>query len=172
MGPSSWAVRSEKRGGIPIQSKRAALRLAQHFGRSNRASSRRLVGSMGGAFSRALQVGQHATHARLALLGAGQRIPALGLEIEDLLLAPIVQLVRSSIQSVEWAIFISEWQLGLQGYYAVKRIGDFGDLGRNVIGLCRLISTLAICGGVEWRSDVAVMAGVFPPGDAAVPVLP
>ena len=62
LDPSSWAVRSEKRGGIPIQSKRAALCL-QHFGRSNRASSRRLVGSRGGAFSRALQVGQHAIHA-------------------------------------------------------------------------------------------------------------
>src|SRR4051794_31380951 len=26
-----------------------------------------------------------------------------------------------------------------------------------------LSSTLAICGGVEWRSDLAVMAGVSPP---------
>ena len=45
LGPSSWAARSEKMGGISIQSKRAALRLVQHFGCSNRASSRRLVGS-------------------------------------------------------------------------------------------------------------------------------
>jgi len=35
-----------------------------------------------------------------------------------------------------------------------------------------LSSTLAICGGVEWRSDLAVMAGVSPPRDAAMPVLP
>ena len=34
-----------------------------------------------------------------------------------------------------------------------------------------LSSTLAI-GGVEWRSDLAVMAGVSPPRDAAMPVLP
>jgi hypothetical protein len=78
LDPSSWAARSEKRGGIPIQSKRAALRLMQRFGRSNRASSHRWVESRGRAFGRTLQVGQHAIHARLALLGAGQRIPALG----------------------------------------------------------------------------------------------
>src|SRR3954454_10357099 len=35
-----------------------------------------------------------------------------------------------------------------------------------------LSSTLAICSGVEWRSDLAVMAGVSPPRDAAMPVLP
>src|SRR6478609_5905091 len=35
-----------------------------------------------------------------------------------------------------------------------------------------LISTLAICGVIEWRSDLAVMAGVSPPRDAAMPVLP
>jgi hypothetical protein len=31
---------------------------------------------------------------------------------------------------------------------------------------------LAICDGVEWRSDLAVVTGVFPPRDAAMPVLP
>jgi hypothetical protein len=50
-------------------------------------------------------------------------------------LAPIVKLVRA-YDAVEWEIFISEWQKGLQGYHAVKRLGGSGDLGRDVIGLC------------------------------------
>jgi hypothetical protein len=37
---------------------------------------------------------------------------------------------------VEWEIFISEWQKGLQGYAQVKRLGGPGDHGRDVIGLC------------------------------------
>jgi hypothetical protein len=36
----------------------------------------------------------------------------------------------------------------------------------------KLSSTLAIWGRIEWRSDLAVMAGVSPPRDAAMPVLP
>ena len=52
-----------------------------------------------------------------------------------MLLAPIVKLVRA-YDLVEWEIFISEWQKGLQGYHAVKRLGGSGDLGRDVIGLC------------------------------------
>lgn len=51
------------------------------------------------------------------------------------MLAPIVKLVRA-YDAVEWEIFISEWQTGLQGYHAVKRLGGPGDLGRDVIGLC------------------------------------
>jgi hypothetical protein len=51
------------------------------------------------------------------------------------LLAPIVKLVRA-YDAVEWEIFISEWQKGLQGYHAVKRLGGSGDHGRDVIGLC------------------------------------
>ena len=49
--------------------------------------------------------------------------------------APIVKLVRA-FDSVEWEIFISEWQKGLKGYHAVKRLGNAGDHGRDVIGLC------------------------------------
>ncbi|NVO14888.1 MAG: hypothetical protein HXX10_12705 [Rhodoplanes sp.] len=52
-----------------------------------------------------------------------------------MLLAPIVKLVRA-YDSVEWEIFISEWQKGLQGYHSVKRLGGTSDLGRDVIGLC------------------------------------
>ena len=52
-----------------------------------------------------------------------------------MLLAPIVKLVRA-YDAVEWEIFISEWQKGLQGYHAVKRIGGAGDMGRDVVGLC------------------------------------
>jgi hypothetical protein len=51
------------------------------------------------------------------------------------LLAPIIKLVRT-YDSAEWEIFIREWQKGLQGYHAVKRLGGTGDLGRDVIGLC------------------------------------
>ena len=51
------------------------------------------------------------------------------------MLAPIVKLVRA-YDAVEWEIFISEWQKGLQGYHTVKRLGGSGDLGRDVIGLC------------------------------------
>ena len=51
------------------------------------------------------------------------------------MLASIVKLVRA-YDAVEWEIFISEWQKGLQGYLAVKRLGGPGDLGRDVIGLC------------------------------------
>lgn len=50
-------------------------------------------------------------------------------------LAPIIKLVRA-YDSTEWEIFISEWQKGLQGYAAVKRLGGPGDHGRDVIGLC------------------------------------
>jgi hypothetical protein len=49
-------------------------------------------------------------------------------------LAPIVKLVRA-YDATEWEVFISEWQKGLQQYYAVKRLGGPGDLGRDVIGL-------------------------------------
>ncbi|WP_332811437.1 ABC-three component system protein [Sphingomonas sp.] len=49
-------------------------------------------------------------------------------------LAPIVKLVRA-YDATEWEIFISEWQKGLSGYAAVKRLGGAGDLGRDVIGL-------------------------------------
>jgi len=49
--------------------------------------------------------------------------------------APIVKLVRA-YDATEWEIFISEWQKGLQGYHAVKRLGGAGDHGRDVIGLC------------------------------------
>ena len=38
--------------------------------------------------------------------------------------------------ATDWEIFISEWQKGLQGYSAVKRLGAAGDQGRDVIGLC------------------------------------
>lgn len=51
-----------------------------------------------------------------------------------MLLAPIIKLVRA-YDSAEWEIFIREWQKGLQGYHAVKRLGGPGDLGRDVIGL-------------------------------------
>jgi hypothetical protein len=51
------------------------------------------------------------------------------------ILAPIVKLIRA-YDAVEWEIFISEWQRGLQGYHAVKRLGGPRDLGRDVIGLC------------------------------------
>jgi hypothetical protein len=50
-------------------------------------------------------------------------------------LAPIVKIVRA-YDSTEWEVFISEWQKGLQGYVAVKRLGGAGDHGRDVIGLC------------------------------------
>lgn len=50
-------------------------------------------------------------------------------------LASIVKAVRA-YDSTEWEIFISEWQKGLQGYFAVKRLGGSGDHGRDVIGLC------------------------------------
>jgi hypothetical protein len=50
-------------------------------------------------------------------------------------LAPIVKMVRA-YDATEWEIFISEWQKGLQGYHAVKRLGGAGDHGRDVIGLC------------------------------------
>ena len=52
-----------------------------------------------------------------------------------MLLAPIIKLIRA-YDSTEWEIFIREWQKGLQGYHAVKRLGGPGDLGRDVIGLC------------------------------------
>jgi hypothetical protein len=52
-----------------------------------------------------------------------------------LFLAPIVKAVRA-YDATEWEIFISEWQKGLQGYAAVKRLGGAGDQGRDVIGLC------------------------------------
>jgi len=51
------------------------------------------------------------------------------------LLAPVVKLIRA-YDSVEWEIFISEWQKGLKGYHSVKRLGSAGDHGRDVIGLC------------------------------------
>lgn len=51
------------------------------------------------------------------------------------LVAPIVKLVRA-YDATEWEVFISEWQKGLQGYFAVKRLGGPGDHGRDVIGLC------------------------------------
>jgi hypothetical protein len=50
-------------------------------------------------------------------------------------LAPIVKAVRA-FDDTEWEVFISEWQKGLSGYVAVKRLGGAGDLGRDVIGLC------------------------------------
>jgi hypothetical protein len=50
-------------------------------------------------------------------------------------LAPIIKTVRA-YDATEWEIFISEWQKGLQGYVAVKRLGGPGDHGRDVIGLC------------------------------------
>lgn len=50
-------------------------------------------------------------------------------------LAPIIKIVRA-YDSIEWEIFISEWQKGLQGYAAVKRLGGPGDHGRDVIGVC------------------------------------
>ena len=50
-------------------------------------------------------------------------------------LAPIIKIVRG-YDSTEWEIFISEWQKGLRGYVAVKRLGGAGDHGRDVIGLC------------------------------------
>ena len=59
------------------------------------------------------------------------------------MLAPIVKLVRA-YNSVEWEIFIREWQKGLQGYHAVKRLGSAGDHGRDVIGLC----SVQACQGV------------------------
>ena len=52
-----------------------------------------------------------------------------------MLLAPIIKLIRA-YDSTEWEIFIREWQKGLKGYDAVKRLGGPGDLGRDVIGLC------------------------------------
>lgn len=52
-----------------------------------------------------------------------------------MLLAPIVKLVRA-YDDKEWEVFISEWQRGLQGYVSVKRLGQAGDMGRDVIGLC------------------------------------
>jgi hypothetical protein len=52
-----------------------------------------------------------------------------------MILAPIVKLVRA-YDSVEWELFIWEWQKGLQGYVEVKRLGGAGDQGRDVIGLC------------------------------------
>jgi hypothetical protein len=51
------------------------------------------------------------------------------------LLASAVKLVRA-YDAVEWEVFISEWQKGLQGYASVKRLGGPGDHGRDVIGLC------------------------------------
>jgi len=51
------------------------------------------------------------------------------------LIAPIAKLVRA-YDSVEWEIFIAEWQKGLQGYHSVKRLGGTSDLGRDVVGLC------------------------------------
>src|SRR5260370_2594517 len=50
-------------------------------------------------------------------------------------LDPIVKIVRA-YDSTEWEVFISEWQKGLQGYVAVKRLGGTGDHGLDVIGLC------------------------------------
>jgi hypothetical protein len=50
-------------------------------------------------------------------------------------LAPIVKIVRA-YDSTEWEVFIREWQKGLQGYVAVKRLGGTGDHGLDVIGLC------------------------------------
>jgi hypothetical protein len=50
-------------------------------------------------------------------------------------LAPIVKIVRA-YDPMEWEVFISEWQKGLQGYSAVKRLGGAGDHGLDVIGLC------------------------------------
>jgi|HubBroStandDraft_4_1064222.scaffolds.fasta_scaffold212737_1 hypothetical protein len=50
-------------------------------------------------------------------------------------LAPIIKVVRA-YDPTEWEVFISEWQKGLQGYVAVKRLGGAGDHGRDVIGLC------------------------------------
>src|SRR4051812_10236696 len=104
-----------------------------------------------------------------------------------MLLAPIVQLVRA-YDSVEWAIFISEWQKGLQGYYAVKRIGGSGNLGRNVIGLCRPSTTVAFLiqssevlpGDREGmdercidRGDAGALGGIAAGGEGAhVPVVP
>ena len=55
-----------------------------------------------------------------------------------MLLAPIAKLVRT-YDSAEWEIFIAEWQKGLKtlkGYHSVKRLGQAGDHGRDVIGLC------------------------------------
>jgi hypothetical protein len=62
-------------------------------------------------------------------------ISALQHEGWPLFLAPVVKTVRA-YDSTEWEIFISEWQKGLQGYVAVKRLGGSGDHGRDVIGLC------------------------------------
>lgn len=59
------------------------------------------------------------------------------------MLAPIIKLVRA-YDSAEWEIFVREWQKGLQGYHAVKRLGGPGDLGRDVVGLC----SPAACQGV------------------------
>jgi hypothetical protein len=59
------------------------------------------------------------------------------------LLAPIIKLVRA-YDSVEWEIFVDEWQKGLKDYHAVKRLGGPGDLGRDVIGLC----SVEACQGV------------------------
>jgi hypothetical protein len=50
-------------------------------------------------------------------------------------LAPIAKLIRS-YDAAEWEVFIAEWQKGLNGYAAVKRLGGSGDHGRDVIGLC------------------------------------
>ena len=59
-------------------------------------------------------------------------------------------------------------------YYAAEGQDDVLLRQRSRISseVRALSSTLAICGGVEWRSDLAVMAGVSPPRDAAMPVLP
>ena len=38
-----------------------------------------------------------------------------------MLLAPIIKLVRA-YEPAEWEIFIREWQKGLKGYHAVKRL--------------------------------------------------
>ena len=63
-----------------------------------------------------------------------------------MLLAPIAKLVRA-YDPTEWEIFVSEWQKGLRtlkGYHSVKRLGQAGDHGRDVIGLCSAVA----CQGV------------------------
>ena len=52
-----------------------------------------------------------------------------------MLLARVVKEIRG-YDAAEWEIFTREWQRGLDGYHAVKRLGGSGDHGRDVIGLC------------------------------------
>src|SRR5215213_5722631 len=53
-----------------------------------------------------------------------------------------------------------------------RRTGASCFVSGSTSATSSLSSTLANCGGVEWRSDLAVMAGVSPSRDAAMPVLP